>query len=61
MPWFETTVMSKFTVMTGQVIEREYSFYNSALQPNKEGKYDLVVEYRGEKAVIKNFLEITAE
>ena len=59
--WFETTIMSKFTVTTGQVIEREYSFYNSALQPNKEGKYDLVVEYRGEKAVIKNFLEITTE
>jgi len=59
--WFEATVVSQFTVTTGQVITRDYQFLNSLKNPSKEGVYDLIVEYRGEEVKLENFLEVTCD
>jgi imidazoleglycerol phosphate synthase glutamine amidotransferase subunit HisH len=61
MGWGEITVVTKFIVMTGQVITREYEFINSSTEPSKEGTYDLIVEYRGEKVLLEDFLTIARE
>lgn len=58
---FSIDVISKFTVKTFDVIERDYNFINYAENPDEEGTYDLVIDYRGTKVKAWNFLKITRD
>ena len=51
--------MTKFTVITGQVIDRTRTYSYLDYRPFKPGVYDLHVSYRGEEIIIKDFLKLT--
>ena len=59
------TVVTKFTVYNGMIIERNYRFNEGLERINEPGVYDMVIEYVNEetgisdKIVIKEFLKIT--
>lgn len=59
------TVVTKFTVYNGMIIERNYRFNEGLQRINEPGVYDMVIEYVNEetgisdKVVIKEFLKIT--
>ena len=51
--WWMGCPARKYTVKTGDIITFETAFYQKEF---KEGKYDLLVEYRGEEVVFENAL-----
>ena len=55
---FAGCAMTKFTIRRFETLTREFRFHNYALEPNEEGKYDLIVEYRGTEVKVKNFVKI---
>jgi hypothetical protein len=60
-PWDVDDVESKFTVESGQVIDRTYYYYETLLETNSLGTYDMVVSYRGEYIIIDNVLEVVSK
>ena len=60
-PWDVDDVESKFTVESGQVINRTYYYYETLLEANSLGLYDMVVSYRGEYVIIEDVLEVVSK
>lgn len=58
---FAGCAMTNFTIRRFETLTREFRFHNYALEPNEEGKYDLIVEYRGTEVKVKNFVKISRE
>jgi len=63
--WDEATVVTDFTVTTGQVIASSYNYSENQTPRNKPGTYDMVISYTkvgtGEKqsVTVENFLTLT--
>ena len=53
------TVVTKFTIKTGDVIEEEFKFLEYGSSPNSEGTYDMYVSYRGEEIFAEDVITIT--
>lgn len=63
--WGAPSVISKFTILTGMEIEREYRYHEDLNIVNEVGIYDMVITYENEETdlkesiVIKDFLQVT--
>lgn len=63
--WGAACVVTKFIIMTGMEIERDYRYHEDLNAVNEVGIYDMVITYENEETnlketiVIKNFLQVT--
>ena len=63
--WGATCVVTKFVIMTGMEIEKEYRYHEDLNAVNEVGIYDMVITYENdetnlkESIVIKDFLQVT--
>ena len=57
--FFEGQAITTFTIEKGQVLDRSYDFSYGYYELDKEGVYDLYIEYRGEEISIPAFLTVT--
>lgn len=57
--WAAGDAITTFTIKTGDVLTRNYYFYEEYGNPNQEGTYHLSIGYRGEKVSVENFLTIS--
>ena len=59
-----TCVVTKFVIMTGMEIEREYRYHEDLNAVNEVGIYDMVITYENdetnlkESIIIKDFLQV---
>jgi hypothetical protein len=58
-PWAAGDAMTTFTIKTGDVLTRNYYFYEEYGNPNREGTYNLYITYRGEELSVENFLRVS--
>lgn len=64
-PWCATCVVTKFIMMTGMEIEREYRYHEDLNNVNVGGIYDMVITYENEETglkesiIIEDFLIVT--
>ena len=56
--WGENTVITKFVITTNMVIDRTYKYSQSLDTLFNEGKYDMIISYRGEVVAVEDFLTI---